>query len=335
MDSSVLEPGSFPYLKSFRAGPKTGPAGREAVFISPACPWPLRPSQRERGAKRAPLAPRPASVRVVSLTSLKLVLLLLTLAAGWVGAALPLLGRRETGRGRWIGVGNAFAAGLFLGVGLLHFLPAADAGFADGGIGYPLAPTLALAAFLLLLLLEHVLLPDVAHDAAHAHSSEGLLSHAGHDHSPAPAASPYVLVIALSAHSVLAGLALGADPDRAGTLLSFLAIAVHKGSAGLALGMALASSAIGRARSLRLATVFALMTPLGIGLGMAAGGGLLSLEAAVPFEAGVLALAAGTFLYIGAFDLLQDEFLQPGRRWAKWVSAVAGVLLASALVALA
>jgi zinc transporter 1/2/3 len=282
----------------------------------------------------------------MSLTSLKLVLLLLTLAVGWIGAALPLLRERKAVGGGWVGVGNAFAAGLFLGVGLLHFLPEATAGFEARGAEFPLAPALALAAFLLLLLLEHVLLPDAAHDAAHSHSGEGLggahvhsSAHLGTSHGHADpheatvvsaSASPYVLVFALSAHSVLAGLALGADPDRVGTLLSFLAIAVHKGTAGLALGMALATSAIGKRRGLWMAALFALMTPLGIGVGMVAGGPL-QLGARIAFEAGVSALAAGTFLYIGAFDLLQDEFLRPGRRWAKWVSAAAGVLLAALL----
>ena len=46
------------------------------------------------------------------------------------------------------------------------------------------------------------------------------------------------------------------------------------------------------------------------------------------FNAGATALAAGTFLYIGAFDLVQDQFLLPARRWAKWLSAVAGAALA-------
>ena len=276
----------------------------------------------------------------MSLTSLKLVLLLLTLAVGWIGATLPLLRKRRTVGGAWVGVGNAFAAGLFLGVGMLHFLPEAAAGFESGDHDFPMAPALALAAFLLLLLLEHVLLPDAAHDAAHAHSGEGLgapHAHPGaepadHAHAPAtPSASPYVLVLALSAHSVLAGLALGADPDRIGTLLSFLAIAVHKGTAGLALGMALVSSAVEHRRGLWMATLFAVMTPMGIAVGMVAGGPL-EVTARIAFQSTVSALAAGTFLYIGAFDLLQDEFLQPGRRWAKWISAAAGVLLAALLV---
>jgi zinc transporter 1/2/3 len=232
-----------------------------------------------------------------------------------------------------VGSGNAFAAGLFLAIGLLHFLPHATEAFALHGSVFPTASLLALGAFLLLLLLEHVLLPDSAHRAAHEHSGEGSHGHgaAGHP-GPGPDAlagtSPYILVVALSTHSVLAGFALGADSDAHGALLTFLAIIVHKSTAGLALGLALLAAATPPRRALRLVLAFALMTPAGIVLGVVAGG-LLSSDMQLLFDGGATALAAGTFLYIGAFDLLQDEFLLPGRRWAKWLAAVSGAALAS------
>jgi zinc transporter 1/2/3 len=139
-------------------------------------------------------------------------------------------------------------------------------------------------------------------------------------------------MLALSVHSVLAGIVLGAGSDHAAALLTFSAIAPHKVTEGLALGMVLAGAA-GRRRGLWLITLFALMTPLGIGLGALAGSGLRAGAGAL-FDATAGALAAGTFLYIGAFDLLQDEFLRPGRRWSKWVFAVSGVTLGAVLAAL-
>ncbi|MCZ6727038.1 MAG: ZIP family metal transporter [Acidobacteria bacterium] len=262
---------------------------------------------------------------------LKILLAILTLVVGWAGGALPLLKDRRGRQQGWIGGGNAFAAGLFLALGLLHFLPESAAAFSSRGSTYPVASSLAIAAFLLLLLLEHVLLPEAAHSAAHAHSGEGRHSHDEHDHaSEAAAASPLVLIVALSVHSALAGLALGVDTDRVGSILTFIAIAVHKGTAGLALGLALRASIVRRGQSLLLVSAFAIMTPLGIILGMTAGA-LLRPDAHVLFDASSAALAAGTFLYIGTFDLLQDEFLRPGRRWAKWILALAGVLVAALL----
>ena len=78
--------------------------------------------------------------------------------------------------------------------------------------------------------------------------------------------------------------------------------------------------------------MFALMTPLGILLGALAGQALRH-AAQLHFDAAAAALAAGTFLYIGAFDLVQDEFLRAGRRWTKWLCALVGALLAALLAA--
>ena len=47
-----------------------------------------------------------------------------------------------------------------------------------------------------------------------------------------------------------------------------------------------------------------------------AGSGLLRQSAGLYFDATVSSLAAGTFLYIASIDMLQDEFLKPGSRWA-------------------
>ena len=281
----------------------------------------------------------------MALNELKLLLAVCILAFGAAGGLAPVLWWRskgpdahQEGSRRLVGAGNAFAAGLFLAVGLLHFLPDSAASYTELGVTYPAASLLAVGAFLLLLLLEHVLLPDAAHDAAHAHSGEGHPSHHHHpreeNHQPArPAASsPYVLVLALSVHSVLAGSVLGADADSQGVWLTFLAIVVHKGAAGLALGLALTSAGVDRRQSLRLIGLFALMTPLGILLGAVAGGVARS-DARLLFDASSAALAAGTFLYIGAFDLVQDEFLRAGKRWTKWVCAVIGAGLAALLAA--
>lgn len=269
----------------------------------------------------------------MSLNELKLLMAAATLVIGALGGLAPLLGSGSLRARLLVGGGNAFAAGLFLGIGLLHFLPESNEAFSLLAITFPAASLLAMAAFLLLLLLEHVLLPDAAHDAAHAHSGDGLHAHGGPGHAEHGAelvvsASPYVLILALSAHSVLAGFALGADSEPQGALLTFLAIAVHKGTCGLALGLALLGAGTVPRRALRLVLLFASMTPLGILLGATAGG-VLRPDLEQLFNAVATALAAGTFLYIGAFDLLQDEFLRAGRRWAKWISAVAGAGLAA------
>ncbi|MCP4200774.1 MAG: ZIP family metal transporter [bacterium] len=269
----------------------------------------------------------------MDLVATKLVLAAAVLLVGWLGGAVVLGRTSESRDSRVLSWGNAFAAGVFLGTGLIHTLGEASGLWRDLGWDYPVAFVLAAAAFCLILLFEHVLLPDEAHAMIHAHTGDPLEHDGHHHHEPGQAArdtSPIALVVALSAHSVVAGLALGAQRLMASTLMIALAILAHKATAGLALGITLARRGTEKKRSRRYLMLFALMTPLGILVGLV-GSGLLRQGADLYFDATVSALAAGTFLYIASIDMLQDEFLQPGSRWAKWVSAVSGLAITAVL----
>ena len=65
------------------------------------------------------------------------------------------------------------------------------------------------------------------------------------------------------------------------------------------------------------------MTPIGVLFGLVVTDALTG-HAQIIFEATFLALAAGSFIYIAAFDILRDEFLQPGPRALKWSLTAAG-----------
>jgi len=98
------------------------------------------------------------------LIQLKLGLLVAVLVAGVLGGAIPLRQRDGHGPERLLAYGNAFAAGFFLGAGLIHMLPDASEAWSALGWHYPMAYLLAAFAVLLMLLFEHVLLPDTAHE---------------------------------------------------------------------------------------------------------------------------------------------------------------------------
>ncbi len=269
-----------------------------------------------------------ATLTAVELLGLKLFFLAAILAAGWTGAALPLLRPAAAGGGRFMSWGNAFSAGIFLGIGLIHMLGEAQAAWAALGWDYPIAFVLATAAFATSLLFEHVLLPEPAHEIVHHHGHDCVEEH--HAETGSKGLYPYVLVVALSLHSILAGLALGTQDSFTNGLVIFSAILVHKTTAGFALGVSLARSGIERDRSLRLATLFAIMTPLGILLGV--GLNLVFLTGSgAHLDAAVLALAAGTFIYIASLDIIQDEFLRPGSRLMKWLFATLGLALMAVL----
>ncbi len=258
---------------------------------------------------------------------IKLVLLIAILAAGAAGGALPLLRRKVTVNDRMLGWGNAFAAGVFLAAGIVHMLPDADRTWNRLGWDYPMAFALAGFAFTFMLLVEHVLLPEHAHEEVHAPSGERFARIAEH-HQDALAA--YAVLTALSIHALLAGLALGAEPDLARALVISLAIIAHKTAAGFALGVSLARSPLPRAQCWRLIALFALATPVG-GLIGAFLGETIEGRLGASLEALFLSIAAGTFIYVATFDILCDEFPAAGGRFTKWLVLTAGVASMSLL----
>lgn len=248
-------------------------------------------------------------------------------AAAWLGGKLPSLVEAR-GSSRLLGWCTSFAAGIFLGFGLIHLLGEARETWVDLGYSATLAPGIAGLGFMAILLLEHVLLPPAAHHAVHAHSGEPLGPEAA-----GPLAAnrvPWTLLLALSIHSILAGLALGAERSLVGAAFIFVAIVAHKWSAAFALGISLVKNGIGAERSRRLLLLFAASTPIGIAFG-AASAGLLSSSPGRTFDAGFGSLAAGAFVYIGATDVLQDESHNAGARLAKWLVAAVGVALTAVL----
>ena len=74
------------------------------------------------------------------------------------------------------------------------------------------------------------------------------------------------------------------------------------------------------------------MTPLGIGLGLGFDA-ILTGRADQGFETLFDSLAAGTFLYIAALDIIQEEFFDPAGRWPKFILLAFGLGL-MALIAL-
>jgi zinc transporter 1/2/3 len=176
-------------------------------------------------------------------------------------------------------LGDALASGIFLGAAIFHMLPDATHFFNDlyPAIHFPLAELVCLSGFLLLLLLERLSLGRSVKYASHT--------------------VPYLLAIILVIHALIEGAALGIGKNLTETFLLFIAIMAHKGSESFALCMTLLRHDLAFKRILFIILFFALMTPLGIGLGTLvqeltqADNGEL---AAAIFNA----FAAGTFLYI-------------------------------------
>jgi zinc transporter 1/2/3 len=255
--------------------------------------------------------------------------MLAVLVAGAIGGALPLRATGEMRAGRFLGWGNALAAGVFLGAGLIHMLPDADEAWRSIGFDYPMAFGLAALAFVLMLLFEHVLLPDSAHQAMHAPSDDRFSHMGAHVHSHG-GFEAYAVLTALSIHSFLAGAALGSQVELAGALVIFVAIMAHKTTAGFALGVSLVRSGLPTGRAWAMLSLFAVSTPIGIVTGTVLGEALQG-HAQQIVQATLLSLGAGTFAYVATLDILRDELVAPGGRWSKWLMVCAGTGLMATL----
>lgn len=266
----------------------------------------------------------------MQLAEIKGILVLVVFSAGFAGGLLAL---RSSGRPSFaarMGHANAFASGIILGTGLLHMLPEAHDTLHELYPEYPVAFLLAGLAFFLLLLVEHVLLGQ----SGHSHGDR--TTHGQHEmadevavHATDHRLATYVLLAGLSIHSVLSGVALGAQTNLERALAVFAALVCHKATEGFALGVSLARNDVPGRVAMRLLFAFAIATPIGIAFGAIATR-LLDEGVATAFEGGFSAIAGGTFIYVASLDMIGEEFSHGDQPFAKWLWALLGLALVAA-----
>lgn len=235
---------------------------------------------------------------------LKIGLTLVVVFISLVAGSLALRAGTRTGKQQALGLGAAFAAGVFLGAGLIHMLGDADSTFNEQGVDYPWAPLLCGAVVLALLAAEHF--GDVM--SKHSSASSTVL--------------PITAVAMLSVHSVLMGAAFGITSSFSIAMAVFVAVLAHKGAASFALGLELAGANLSRSRQWWLFLFFVAMFPIGVLIGQA----VSHMTSAHPLvEAGFSAVAAGTFLFFGTLHgLASSPFIARCGNTREYGSAVAG-----------
>jgi zinc transporter 1/2/3 len=267
----------------------------------------------------------------VDLPWIKVAVAAAVFVVGLLGSLLPW-GLRRTPTDRWLALGDTFAGGVLGGAGLIHLLDSGIAGFrtAVPEIAYPLALLIAGGGFLFILLIEGVVVADWpgVPDPHGGHRSPAVTHEIGSR--PRTPTAAFILLIVLSIHSVILGVALGAQRTLSATMVVFLAIIAHKGVAGFALGVGYRGSGFSRGQALPSVALFATMTPLGILVGTGVSSALSSHPGEI-FEATFNSIGAGTFIYIAALDIIRTEFDAPGDRWQKWVSASLGFAVMAVL----
>lgn len=232
----------------------------------------------------------------VKITSCVVLFLMAVLCGGW-----PLRLAAQPESRHTISLTNCFAAGIFLGAGLIHTLADSDTQLRTLS-DFPLAYVLASVGFFLVFGFDRLI---------------------GHTAEPG-SFSPYVLALVLGVHSLIAGTAVGLETDVSGGLILLGAILAHKGSASFALGASLSRGGLPEPTIKRTILCFALTTPLGI-----AAGTLLSQYLSGPradlIEGCFDGIAAGTFLYVAVMEIMADEFSGRGNHRLKYFMTLIGL----------
>ncbi|TRY83705.1 hypothetical protein DNTS_018511 [Danionella cerebrum] len=139
----------------------------------------------------------------------------------------------------------------------------------------------------------------------------------------------FMLFLSLSLHSVFEGLAIGLQTTDAKVLEICIAILVHKSIIVFSLSVKLVQSAVKPAWVLLYITVFAVMSPLGIAIG------IIIIEAELESGAFIQAvlegMAAGTFVYITFMEILPHELNSAERPLLKVLFLLFGFSVMAAL----
>jgi solute carrier family 39 (zinc transporter), member 1/2/3 len=262
----------------------------------------------------------------VELVALKFLAIVVLLGLAALGGLLPLRVAKWEQADKWFSLSNAFAGGLFLSVGLIHLIGEADEGFVEAGVHdeYPFGLLLASCAFLGILLLENVVVREDAEDERVDVGSTAVAVEV--DDKRDAGLRARLLVILLSVHSFIAGMAIGAETTVAATVAILIAIIAHKGPEGYALGLSLYEAGKERSELIRTVLLYSIMTPIGIVVGTLLAE-VLTGEAQILAEAIFDGLAGGTFLYIATLGILKEEYAKPEYRWPKYTATALAVVL--------
>ena len=290
------------------------------------------------------------------------ILFLLTLFVGLL--PLKIRGSHTSARQRLLSYCNCFAGGVFFATCLLDMLPMIrekyQQAFNLAGIhtDFPVAEFTTCIGFFLVLTVEQIV--HSCHDTSFLHGSHDshgqrqplLGTHDEHKEDgiframpsrnslvhiypqhPAPESSlrVYILILALSLHSVFEGLALGliADVERLAQIA--VAIVIHKSIIAFSLGVNLVQQEMPTKTIYKSVILFSIMAPIGSGIGIAVIHNATQLSSS--FSSAILqGIANGTFLFVTLFEIFQSELGANGNRLLKVLFMIVGYSVVTALL---
>lgn len=233
---------------------------------------------------------------------LLLVFSIAIIAVSLLGGSLPLLGKWNTGQ---LHLMAALSAGVFIGATFIILLPeAVESMHAEEAL------ILVMVGFIIILLIETIL--------QHRHQEDCDDHTSDHQH----ILTSTTAFIGLSVHSVMDGFALGVAVVLGEDLgmVVFLAILAHKAIDVFSLTTTFRLAELKTRSGLIYMTLFSLITPVAALVAFPFIEWLQNIEVGVP-----LALAGGTFMYVGIYDLLPEAFHEKHDQYKSFALVVVGI----------
>lgn len=134
--------------------------------------------------------------------------------------------------------------------------------------------------------------------------------------------SAIVLLAAMSVHSLFETMALGLANDWTSAVMMAASIGLHQPAESIALLVAFLKTSMPRPQVMRWLALFSMVGPLGVTAGV-----LISKIATPLMDAIIVALTAGTFLYVGATEVVNEEFenAKGAEKWKKFGALLCGM----------
>jgi solute carrier family 39 (zinc transporter), member 1/2/3 len=264
---------------------------------------------------------------------------------------IPLRSKRMSDSKLALSLANAFSAGVFLSLALGHLIPECVEGFHHSAAHLNLPHTtpylMVLFGYLLIFFIEkvafdpHEMLHDMEHHQHHHHrhhppnpikrskvengkandSTTTVSTTGSGSGSGSGSHSAVILLGALAVHSILEMMALGLSDSFGDCALLTLSIALHQPAESIALLVAFLKSGMPKDDIVRYLSIFSCMGPIGVGLGMA-----VNQFADPVVDAVMLAIVAGTFVYVGATEVIPEEWENNEHKWKKFGALMAGII---------
>jgi len=216
---------------------------------------------------------------------------------------------------------NCFGGGVILTTALTHMLPEVnefleyniDHGQIDDK-GLPLAEIWILCGFLMIYFIE-----EVTHSLTRSCVDQPETVGCEHSHDMPTqvgggfeaALRGFMVVLAISLHAVFEGIAMGLTNNKRSVWLLFIAVSAHKYVISFCISMQFVSSGLKTVLSIIYFSTFALISPVGAGIGILLSETVKSEAETQTVTVTVLqALATGTLLYVVFFEVIEKERLK-------------------------